>query len=177
MNQKIDTAIDHLLDLIVEAPFHEASNIESITRAITTLSYLLAPTSLQEVCHTECAGTECDEATQSVKHEMNTASAEVEKPKRTRRTKAEIEAERAAVAATEEEPEPEPELESEPTPELEPTVPDNVTRQTIRDYFIANKSADLKSRFATILSEYEAKSVTDVPDDKIAEFHSKLIAK
>jgi hypothetical protein len=202
MTEKIEIAIDHLLGLIVSAPLHEAENICTIAKSLDILNSVQRLQMLREKiasdpilsCYANY-GSEPEgcgaEPTQSVGDEVG-ATPEVEKPKRTRRTKAEIEAERAALtAAPVEEPAAPVEEPAAPVEELaaladeelaalaEATGTENseaVTRQTIRDYFIANKSAELKAQFAVLLTEYGAKSVTDVPDDKVAEFYNKLTA-
>jgi hypothetical protein len=195
MTEKIEIAIDHLLGLIVSAPLHEAENICTIAKSLDILNSVQRLQMLREKiasdpilsCYANY-GSEPEgcgaEPTQSVGDEVG-ATPEVEKPKRTRRTKAEIEAERAALTAApvEEPAAPVEELAALADEELaalaEATGTENseaVTRQTIRDYFIANKSAELKAQFAVLLTEYGAKSVTDVPDDKVAEFYNKLTA-
>lgn len=204
MTEKIEIAIDHLLGLIVSAPLHEAENVCAIAKSLDILNSVQRHRMLREKiasypilsCHAnygsepEGYGADCKEPTQSVEDEVG-ATPEVEKPKRTRRTKAEIEAERAALTAAPVE-EPTSPVEEPAAPVEEPAAPveelaalaeatgtENtgaVTRQTIRDYFIANKSAELKAQFAVLLTEYGAKSVTDVPDDKVAEFYTKLTA-
>ena len=205
MTEKIEIAIDHLLGLIVSAPLHEAENVCAIARSLDILNTVQRHQMLRGMlssladCGSEPEGCEadCKEPTQSVGGERS-VTPEAEKPKRTRRTKAEIEAERAALAAAPvEEPaapveEPAAPVEEPAAPVEEPAAPveelaalaeatgtensEAVTRQTIRDYFIANKSAELKAQFAVLLTEYGAKSVTDVPDDKVTEFYTKLTA-
>ena len=187
---KINDAIDHLLDLITSAPLHEAENVFAIARSLDTLNDIARGQLIRESLEalTGCCGeapADCGEEPEEPEDEPANPEPEPEpepeKPKRTRRTKAEIEAERAALAKVEGDPEPAKLEEPEPEPELEPeppALPETISKQSIRDYFQANpqKRTEIKARMATLLSELKADSVTDIPDDKVAEFYTKLIA-
>lgn len=196
---KTTIAIDHLLDLIATAPLHEAGSILSLSTAVENLysverdrskqftqKALDEPTACGEAGEPETTVKECG----AVATGFENTAGEPEKPKRTRRTKAEIEAAAAVLKAEVSDCLPPVEGLAESTEDpagvdyaavqeasAEPTLQEHtVTRQSIRDYFQANRTPEVKAKLATLLAEYKSASVTDIPEDKVTEFYGKLTA-
>lgn len=83
----------------------------------------------------------------------------------------------APVPETKPEPEPESKVVPMPAPEPEPEQrPATVTRDDVRSLATARIQAGKRDELKALLAKYNAKRVSDVPEDKLAAFAAEMEA-
>ena len=81
----------------------------------------------------------------------------------------------APVPETKPEPEPENKVVPMPAPEPEPEQkPATVTRDDVRSLAIARIQASKRDELKALLAKYNAKRVSDVPEDRLAAFTAEM---